>query len=96
VLATTALGIEAVASGSRIVTGSDTATTGHTGIGPAPEQDPLQQYGYVDLDPLNDLSLALDTRGAADINLHVNSSAADTAARIMPVEYVEVSGAASA
>lgn len=94
ILTTTALGIEAVANDSFIVAGSNTATSGHTGIGPAPEQDALQRYGYIDFDPLMDLSMLLDTRGAADINLHVNSSAADTAARVLPIEWVEVSGTA--
>lgn len=96
-LATTALGmVDASVNGSAIFSGTGTATTGHTGIAPQPEMVALQRYGYLDLDPLGDLSMALETRGAADINLHVNSSAADTAARVLPVELVETGAAVAA
>lgn len=97
VLTTTALGlIDASVNDSALFSGTGTLTTGHVGIAPHPEQDALQRYGLLDFDPLNDLSLALDTRGAADITLHVNSSAADSTARILPIELVEVAGAAAA
>lgn len=96
VLTTTALGLSDVVAGSAVITGTDTSTLGHTGIAPAPELDVLQRYGLLDLDPLGDLSYALDTAGAADVNLHVNASAADTAARVLPVEYVIVAGGAPA
>lgn len=93
VLTTTALGlIDAAVNGSALFSGTGTPTTGHNGIAPEPETDTAQRYGWLDLDPLDDLSQALDTRGAADINLHVNASANDTAARILPIEYVEVAG----
>lgn len=96
VLATTALGLSGTAAaGSALITGNDASTLGHTGIAPAPEIAELQRYGYVDLDLNSDLSMALDTRGAADINLHVNSSAADTGAIILPIEFVETGGAQS-
>ena len=96
VLTTTALGLSGTAAaGSSLITGNDAATLGHFGVAPHPEQDALQRYGLVDLDLLDDLSMALDTKGAADINLHVNASAADTAARVLPIEYVET-GAATA
>lgn len=94
-LANTALGlVDASVNGSAVFSGTGTPTTGHNGIAPHPELDALQRYGWLDLDPLNDLSQALPTTGAADVSLHVNASAADTAARVLPIEYVEVSGAA--
>lgn len=40
----------------------------------------LQQYAYLDFDPLMDESYALDTAGAAKINLAINSDVADGAA----------------
>lgn len=58
------------------------------------DQAETQRYGWAEFDPLNDLSMALDTRGAADINWHVNSDVTDTStSRILPVEYIEVAGA---
>jgi hypothetical protein len=49
------------------------------------------RYGWMDFDPLGDLSMALETKGAADINLHVNSQVTDTApSRVIVCEYVEI------
>jgi len=96
-LATTALGlVDATINSSGVFSGTGTNTTGHTGIAPHPEQDALQRYGYVDLDLADDLTLALDTRGASDVNLHVNASAADALARILPIEYIETGAGAGA
>ena len=97
VLVSTALGlIDASVNSSALFSGTGTLTTGHVGIAPQPELDALQRYGFAEFDFLDDLSMALDTRGAADINLHVNSSAADATARVLPVEIVEVAGAGAA
>lgn len=49
-----------------------------------------QRYAYMDLDPLRDLSYALDTSNAADITLGVVADVADVAAsRVLPIEYVQ-------
>lgn len=96
-LTSTALGlIDASVNSSALFSGTGTLTTGHVGISPEPEIDALQRYGWIDMDILDDLSMALDTRGAADVNVHVNSSAADTTARILPIEYVETGATAAA
>lgn len=56
-----------------------------------------QRYAYMDLDPLGDLSYALDTTGAADLTLGVVSDVADGAAsRVQTVEYVMTGAAAGA
>lgn len=56
----------------------------------------LDNYGYIDLDPLGDGSYALKTAGAARINLRVTTEVASaTAMRALPVELVPVSGAAA-
>lgn len=69
----------------------DNAGDGQTGQMEA-DLSELQRYGYIEFDPTGDGRYALPTRNAADINLHVNASAADTAARIIPVELVELAG----
>lgn len=57
----------------------------------------LQRYGYVDMDPLGDLSMALDTREAADVTLDVQSTSADTdSSRAVVIEYVETGAAPAA
>jgi len=52
--------------------------------------EPLSgNFAYMDLDPLGDLSYALDTTGAADLTLGVVSDVADAGqSRVLPVEYV--------
>ncbi len=55
-----------------------------------------QAYAYLDWDPLGDLSYALDTSGAAHVQLQMVSDQADVApnnSRVLPVEYVELRGA---
>ncbi len=90
----TALGIAADADATQLTTGT-AARKLITGIDPQPELAALQQYGLLEFDPRNDLSYALDTRGAADIIWHVNSNIADaTASRFLPIEYVEIAGGA--
>lgn len=56
----------------------------------------IDNYAYLDLDPLKDNQYALKTDGAARVNLRVNTEAASaTAMRVMPVELVKVGGAAA-
>lgn len=56
----------------------------------------LQQYGYLDFDPMMDESYALDTSGAAKVNLAITSDVADASASYaMTVEKV-MTGAAPA
>lgn len=52
----------------------------------------LQNYGYLDYDPLRDGSYALETAGHARVNLRINQEPAADAMRCLPVELVEVSG----
>lgn len=48
-------------------------------------------YGYMDFDPLLDLTYAIDTRNAADVTLEVVADAADgSASRIVIAEHVEL------
>lgn len=50
----------------------------------------INAYGYLDMDPLEDETYALNTRGAADVRLKITADAADnTASRVLPVELVE-------
>jgi hypothetical protein len=52
--------------------------------------DLMLRYGYVEMDPLGDLSYALNTRDAADVTLEVQSEVEDEdASRVLPIEYVE-------
>lgn len=89
----TASGIAADANNTSITTGT-AARSGITGIMPETERDALQMYGFADFDPMDDLSMGIDTGGAADINWHVNASVADAAAsRILPIELVVTGGA---
>lgn len=55
-----------------------------------------EPYAYMDLDPLDDGSYALDTRGAARVHLDINSDTADGAntSRVLPIELVELAAAA--
>lgn len=53
----------------------------------------LDQYGYLDLDPLEDGSYALKTPGASRVNLRITCEVASaTAFRVLPVELVKLSG----
>ena len=76
------------------------------GAGPAVESftregnadfDLAQQFGLIELDPFNDSSMALDTRGAADVSIQIDSDTADGAnvSRIYPIELVETGGPAA-
>ncbi len=57
-----------------------------------------QQWGLLELDPMNDGSMALDTKGAADVALQINSDTADGASlsRVYPIELVETGAGATA
>ena len=93
ILASSAVGVDPYASGNELATGGAAAITGIGGVQPQPEVDVLQRYGYADFDPTDDLSGGIDTKGAADINWHVNASALDAAAsRILPIEHVMIGG----
>ena len=54
---------------------------------------PPLQYGYLDFDPLKDGSYALDTQGAATLDLDMNSDVAAGTVRVIPVEQIMVAGA---
>lgn len=53
------------------------------------DRAPLQ-YGYLDFDPLNDDSYALETAGAASLDLDLNSDVSSGTVRILPVELITV------
>jgi hypothetical protein len=55
-----------------------------------------QAYGYLDWDPTDDGAYALDTRGAAHVQLEMTSDQADGAntSRVLPVELVELGAGA--
>lgn len=57
----------------------------------------LNNYGYLDLDPLRDGTYSLDTKNAAQVRLRVTADATDaTASRVLPVELVEIGATAAA
>jgi hypothetical protein len=91
----TTIAISADAANAALTTGT-AARSGITGIVSPQEIADLQQFGWMDFDPLEDLSMAINTRGTADINLHVKSDVADgSASRFLPIEMVEVAAAAA-
>jgi len=54
----------------------------------------LDNYAYLDLDPLRDGTYALKTAGAARVNLRVDTQVASaTAMRVLPVELVNIAAA---
>lgn len=55
----------------------------------------LEQYAYLDFDPLADGSYQLETAGRADVVIHRDGGTAD-AGRYLPVELVPVRGAGAA
>jgi hypothetical protein len=67
------------------------ADTGVGGAGHRTADFPPVQYGYLDFDPLKDGSHALDTKGASDVELDMNSDVSSGTVRILPVELVHVS-----
>ncbi|MGH8908603.1 MAG: hypothetical protein ACRD0K_19415 [Egibacteraceae bacterium] len=52
--------------------------------------EPPHQYGYLDFDPLKDGSFSLETEGASDVELDLNSDVSTGTARYLPVELVAV------
>lgn len=55
---------------------------------------PPLQYGYLDFDPRGDGYYALDTRGAATLDLDLNSEVSSGTVRIIPLELLTVPGGA--
>jgi len=55
---------------------------------------PPLQYGYLDFDPLKDGSYALETAGSAALDIDMNSDVTSGTVRMLPVELVQVGGAA--
>jgi hypothetical protein len=70
---------------------SDTATGEE--VNAVADVPPLQ-YGYVDFDPLRDRSYSLETEGAAALDLDMDSDVSSGTVRVIPVEIVDVPGAA--
>ncbi len=57
------------------------------------DEERAQAYAYLDWDPLNDGAYAVETRGAAHVQLAMVSDQADaTASRVLPIELVELGG----
>lgn len=52
-----------------------------------------RSYAYMDFDPLNDGSYALETAGAAQLDIDLNSDVSTGTVRVLPVELVKVPGA---
>lgn len=57
---------------------------------------PPLQYGFIDWDPLMDGSFSLETEGAADLQLDMDSDVSTGTVRVMPVELVKIPGAGPA
>lgn len=57
---------------------------------------PPLQYGFLDFDPLKDGSYSLETNGAATLDLDMNSDVSSGTVRVIPVELVNIGGAAPA
>lgn len=56
---------------------------------------PPLQYGYLDFDPLNDGSYALESRGSASLDLDIDAGVAGNAVvRVLPLELVPIGGGA--
>lgn len=53
---------------------------------------PPLQYGYLDFDPLNDSSYALDARGVSALDLDLNADTSSGTVRVIPVEMISVNG----
>jgi len=59
---------------------------------PVADVPPLQ-YGYLDFDPLNDDSYALETAGASALDIDLNSDVSSGTVRVLPVERIMVPAA---
>ena len=53
---------------------------------------PPLQYAYLDFDPLNDSSYALDARGVSALDLDLNADTSSGTVRVIPVEMISVNG----
>jgi len=60
-----------------------------------PDIPPLQ-YGFLDFDPLKDGSYSMETAGASQLDLDLNSDVSVGTVRMLPVELVKIPGAAGA
>lgn len=74
--------------------GTYTTTVYGSSLAPGRPAGILEQYAYLDFDPLQDGSFMLETSGRADVVIQRDSGTAD-AGRFMPVELVPVAGAGS-
>jgi len=52
--------------------------------------EPPHQYGWLDFDPLKDGSFSLETEGASDVEIDLNSDVSAGTVRYLPVELVPV------
>ncbi len=50
----------------------------------------LQQYAYLDYDPLQDESYAIETAGHSRVNLRIDQEPSADAIRVLPVEMIDV------
>lgn len=57
---------------------------------------PPLQYALLDFDPLMDGSYAMETAGAASLDLDMNSDVSSGTVRVLPVELINIPGAAPA
>ena len=74
---------------------ADAATTYTDSLQQEDDGSLLNNYAFLDLDPLGDGTFSLDTRNAAQVRLKVTADATDaTASRVLPIELVEIGGAA--
>lgn len=58
-------------------------------------QEGLEQYAYLDFDPMNDSSFMLETAGRADVTIQRDAGTADLG-RFIPIELVSIGGQAGA
>ncbi len=66
------------------------AAAGYTEEQETTDQQGLRSYAFLDFDPLKDQSYALETAGAAQLDLDMNSDVAAGTVRLMPLEMVKV------
>jgi len=75
--------------------GTYTTTVYGSSLVPGRPAGVLEQYAYLDFDPLMDGSYMLETAGRADVVIHRDGGTAD-AGRFIPAELVQVRGAVGA
>lgn len=52
----------------------------------------IQQYAYLDYDPLQDLEYAIETEGHSRVNLRIDQEPSADEIRVLPVEMIDVVG----